>query len=160
MSGVGGDGEARLRILERTWDGRGGQEPGSARVIDEALSAYNVANTGREDWFGLVLELRDAEGRLRGGLRGMAWAGWLHVVVLFVDDTLRRRGHGSCLLAEAERIAAARGCHDVHLDTFDWQGVDFYPRFGYREFGRLADHPPGHDRVYYHKRLAPRPDWV
>lgn len=157
MSGPHGEPAAGLRVLERTWDARGGQEPGSARVIEDAIADYNVASTGRDDWFGLVLELRDGQGRLRGGLRGTAWAGWLHVNYLWIDEPLRRAGHGSGLLAEAERLAAARGCRDVHLDSFDWQGVEFYPRFGYREFGRLEGHPEGHVRVYFHKRLASGP---
>ena len=147
-----------LQLVRRTWDASGGQEPASGKRIADAIADYNVAATAREDWFGLVLELRDAEGRLVGGLRADAWAGWLHVIYLWIDAPLRRAGYGSGLLAEAERIALARGCHDAHLDTFDWQGVAFYPRFGYREFGRLEGYPPGHVRVYYHKRLAARPE--
>ena len=39
------------------------------------------------------------------------------------------------------------------LDTFSFQGPEFYPKFGYREFGRL-DYPPDHQRIFLQKRLT------
>jgi hypothetical protein len=39
------------------------------------------------------------------------------------------------------------------LDTFSFQGPEFYPKFGYREFGRL-DYPPGHQRIFLKKQLT------
>lgn len=144
-----------LQIVERSWDAIGGHEPPSGRALQDAIDEYNVVVTGRRDWFGLVLELRDANGALHGGVRAVAWAGWLHVLVLYVDEPLRRHGWGSRLLARAEALAAARGCRDVFLDTFSFQGEHFYPRHGYRVFGRLDDWPEGHAHVFLHKRLAP-----
>ena len=45
---------------------------------------------------------------------------------------LRRAGIGSGLVAEAERRAS--GLSFAHVDTFSFQGPDFYPRFGYEVF--------------------------
>ena len=67
---------------------------------------------------------------------------------------LRRRGIGQGLLAEAERRALALGCHSAWLDTFSFQGPDFYPKFGYHEFARL-DYPPDHQRIFMKKQLIP-----
>ena len=32
-----------------------------------------------------------------------------------------------------------------HVDTFSFEGPDFYPKFGYKVFGTF-DYPPGHTR--------------
>lgn len=47
----------------------------------------------------------------------------------------------------------AFGCHSASVDTFSFQGPQFYPRFGYVVFGTL-DYPPGHTRLFFKKRLA------
>ena len=78
----------------------------------------------------------------------------LFVNLLWVHADLRRSGIGSGLLAEAERRAIALGCHSSYLDTFSFQGPEFYPKFGYREFGRL-DYPPDHQRIFLKKQLIP-----
>ena len=67
---------------------------------------------------------------------------------------LRRSGIGTRLVAEAERHALAFGCHSAWLDTFSFQGPNFYPRLGYREFARL-DYPPDHQRIFLKKQLIP-----
>src|SRR5439155_19159828 len=86
-------------------------------------------------------------GLIRAGLIGHVYAGWLFVNLLWVHRELRRRGIGQGLLAEAERRALALGCHSAWLDTFSFQGPDFYPKFGYTEFARL-DYPPEHQRKF------------
>jgi predicted N-acetyltransferase YhbS len=123
------------------------------RFIDEALGAYNEAflDDNRYDYFGLFV--RDDTGAIRAGLIGHLYAGWLFINLLWVHEKLRRSGVGSGLIAEAERRAIAFGCHSAHVDTFSFQGPDFYPRFGYEVFGTL-DYPPDHKRIFFKKRLA------
>ena len=124
-------------------------------VIDEALGAYNARfldNPGY-DYFGLFVR-RDDGNEIRAGLIGWCYAGWLFTSLLWVHAALRRHGIGTGLLAEAERRAVAFGCHSAHVDTFSFQGPEFYPKFGYREFGRL-DYPPDHQRIFFRKRLTP-----
>jgi ribosomal protein S18 acetylase RimI-like enzyme len=56
-------------------------------------------------------------------------------------------------MKKAEEIAANRGCLGIRLDTFSFQAPGFYEKLGYRIFGRLANHPKGHERIYYFKEL-------
>jgi 8-oxo-dGTP pyrophosphatase MutT (NUDIX family) len=88
------------------------------------------------------------------GLVGSTYAGWLFVAELWVHVDLRRRGIGSGLLALAEQRAIDLGCHSAMLDTFSFQGPEFYPRFGYRAYGTL-DYPPDHQRIFFRKPLVP-----
>jgi GNAT superfamily N-acetyltransferase len=123
-------------------------------MIDEALGAYNspFLRDPPYSYFGIFL--RDDAGAIQAGLIGSTYAGWLFVNLLWVHADLRRRGIGQTLLADAERYALEAGCHSAWLDTFSFQGPDFYPKFGYREFGRL-DYPPDHHRIFLKKRLLP-----
>jgi ribosomal protein S18 acetylase RimI-like enzyme len=56
-------------------------------------------------------------------------------------------------MAMAEDLARERGCVGVWLDTFDFQAPEFYRKHGYEQFGRLDDYPPGHQRLFFQKRL-------
>ncbi|MBV9018781.1 MAG: GNAT family N-acetyltransferase [Alphaproteobacteria bacterium] len=122
-------------------------------AIDEALGAYNAPFLAddRYSYFGVFV--RDKDRRIQAGLVGNCYAGWLFVNLLWVHADLRRHGVGQALLAEAERHAVQFGCHSAWLDTFSFQGPQFYPKFGYREFARL-DYPPGHERIFFRKRLV------
>ncbi|MGV9844264.1 GNAT family N-acetyltransferase [Streptomyces fungicidicus] len=85
----------------------------------------------------------DANGELAGGLVGHTWTAWLHVTYLWVDDRHRGAGLGSSLLAEAERVAAGRGCAASRVETWDFQAPDFYRRQGYEVVCVIPDYPPG-----------------
>lgn len=130
-------------------DGDGGEE---ARRLEAIVNDHNLRELG-SDWRPLVILLRDADGRLIGGLKGSTEWGWLHVEYLAVEEPHRRRGHGSRLLAAAEREALARGCHDAFLDTFSFQALPFYEAHGYRVFGELEGFA-GHTKHFLRKRLA------
>ena len=121
-------------------------------AIDEALGNYNAPflDDPRYSYFGIFV--RDKADKIRAGLIGNCYAGWLFINLLWIEAGLRRGGIGSQLVAEAERHAREFGCHSAWLDTFSFQGPNFYPRLGYREFARL-DYPPGHERIFFCKQL-------
>ena len=121
-------------------------------AIDEALGNYNAPflDDPRYSYFGIFV--RDEADKIRAGLIGNCYAGWLFINLLWIEAGLRRGGIGSQLVAEAERHAREFGCHSAWLDTFSFQGPNFYPRLGYREFARL-DYPPGHERIFFRKQL-------
>ncbi len=41
----------------------------------------------------------------------------------------------------------------MHLDTFTFQAIDFFPRFGYETYAVLDDSPDGIKRYYLNKKL-------
>lgn len=97
---------------------------------------------------------RAPAGALLGGILADVALGWLELHVLWVEPRRRSTGLGATLLEACERQAREAGAHSARLDTFDWQAEGFYARHGYRVFARLADYPPGHERVFMSKRLA------
>lgn len=118
-----------------------------------ALDRYNREFLGETGFSRMGFFVRDEHGEIMAGLVGTTYAGWLFVAELWVHADLRRRGIGSRLLALAESRAVALGCHSAMLDTFSFQGPEFYPRFGYRVYGAL-DYPPRHRRLFLSKPLG------
>lgn len=53
----------------------------------------------------------------------------------------------------AEDEARKRGAKHAYLDTFSFQALDFYRKYGYEIFGELQDFPVGHQRYYLVKQL-------
>jgi GNAT superfamily N-acetyltransferase len=127
--------------------------PGTFEAIYTALEASSLATIGPAQPRLLVIPIRDDNGSVAGGLWGYTLFGWLHVQMLFVPQPLRRLGVGAALMASAEAEALERGCCGAYVDTFSFQAAPFYQRIGFTLFGKLDDCPPGHDRLYFHKRF-------
>jgi GNAT superfamily N-acetyltransferase len=122
------------------------------QAIQAPLAAYNTAVAGPSGHQPLAVVLRDADGTVQGGLWGHTAYGWLYTQLLVVPDGHRAQGLGAALMARAEAMALSRGCRHAWVDTiFGARG--FYERLGYRVFGELPDHPPGHTRSFLRKDL-------
>ena len=57
-------------------------------------------------------------------------------------------------MAHAEVETRRRGGTHIRLETWSFQAPDFYKKIGYREFGRLDDHPKGFTTFFFVKVLA------
>ncbi len=126
--------------------------PAERALISQGLRAYNdaAAGTGRFQPLGLLLPGG-------GGLWGETGRGWLFVELLGIPEAARGDGIGTRLMREAERIAAARGCVGVHLDTCSFQAPGFYEKLGYTRLGTVPEQPRGFTRHLYARRLDGRP---
>lgn len=76
----------------------------------------------------------------------------MYVETLFVDEHYRRHGYGKMLIELLEERAKIEGAHSIRLDTFSWQGRDFYLSLGYQIVGsyELED---GYMEYFFLKRL-------
>ena len=126
--------------------------PEDVAAIEDQINAYNVRVTGRSEYHPIRVYLRDENGALRGGIIAQVWGGWLDIAFLWVEESLRRQGYGSQLLAAAEDEARGFGCCNVHVMTYSFQARPFYERHGYQVISTLEDFPPGH--AHYHLRKA------
>lgn len=102
----------------------------------------------------LAAVIRDSAGTLCGGLLGATLWDWLQLDVLWVHDSLRRRGYGAQLLRLAEAHAVSLGCHSARLDTFDFEARAFYEHHGYFVYAELPDFPRGHTQFHLRKSLV------
>jgi GNAT superfamily N-acetyltransferase len=130
------------------------QVPGSeAQTVREHLDFYNVGATGLSTYYPVNYFLKNVRDEVMGGLLGSVWGGWLHVTILWVDESVRGQRWATKLMDQAEAYAVERGCHSATLDTHSFQARPFYERRGYEVFGALDDYPKGHQKFFLRKKL-------
>ena len=122
-------------------------------AISDGLDDYNAIFWPNGDWRARFIVGRDAAGVVQSGVKFITALEWLFVNWLWVAAPYRRTGEGSRLLREAETDAREARCRGVYLDTFSFQAPKFYEKLGFREFGRIADFPAGHSRIWLMKRF-------
>ena len=121
-------------------------------AILDPLAAYNDAAAGPAAWGMIVITVRDAAGAIAGGLWGRTGYGFLFVELLSTGAA-RGSGLGRRIMDMAETEAKKRGLTGIWLDTWTFQAPGFYEKLGFAECGRIPNYPPGHDRIFYVKRL-------
>ena len=77
----------------------------------------------------------------------------LYVSTVFVDENYRRKGVGAMLIKEMEKRAKAMGVNTIRLDTFSWQGKDFYEALGYEAVGHYENAEDGYSEYFFLKRI-------
>jgi ribosomal protein S18 acetylase RimI-like enzyme len=98
--------------------------------------------------------LRNDKGEIVGGVLGNLWGDWMYVKFVWIDRSLRGRGHASRLMMAAERYAFECSCRNAFLSTFSFQARPLYERLGYQVFGEQTDYPKGHSLYHLSKRLG------
>jgi GNAT superfamily N-acetyltransferase len=119
--------------------------PATEQEVDEGLEAFPSDDLAPPTGL-LVVAI---EGPAPVGCGGLLFGddGIAEVKRVYVAPSHRRRGLGARIMAELERLAAARGIRELRLDTRD-DVVDarrLYERIGYREVpafnaGPYAEH--------------------
>jgi len=130
---------------------------GDDEFIEDKLVEYNLSMepaTQGKLFESISRKIVDEEGNIIAGCLAIMYC-WnvVAIDIIWVDEQYRGQGLGSILLGEVEREAMEKGCHLVHLDTFDFQAKGFYEKNGYSVFGILEDCPKGHIRYYLKKTL-------
>ena len=130
---------------------------GDDEFIEDKLVEYNLSMepaTQGKLFESISRKIVDEEGNIIAGCLAIMYC-WnvVAIDIIWVDEQYRGQGLGSMLLGEVEREAMEKGCHLVHLDTYDFQAKGFYEKNGYSVFGILEDCPKGHIRYYLKKTL-------
>ena len=125
-----------------------------AEDIEERLSAFDESHiTYKMD--GCVRIGMEENGRLIAGLDACVTAfRILYVSTVFVDEEYRRKGVGARLIREMEKRAARMGVNAIRLDTFDWQGKEFYEALGYTAVGHYDHAEDGYSEYFFMKRIG------
>ena len=123
------------------------------QFLEDQVNEFNFATTGIRDARGLVILLREPDGRIYGGLSGHTWGGVAEVRFLWVAASKRHGGVGSRLLRAAEDEARARGCSKIVLSTHSFQAPGFYLKHGFAVAGTFSDYPRGYSSIFLEKAL-------
>ncbi len=121
--------------------------------IKNNLKRHNEKFTVPDNHKELAVFLKDEAGKIKGGITGGTYWDWLYIDSLWIEELIRHKGYGKKLLEVAEKEAKKRGCNNAHLDTHDFQAVNFYQKNGYEICGQLDDLPVGYNRYLLKKKL-------
>ena len=77
----------------------------------------------------------------------------LYVSTVFVNEEYRRKGIGARMIREMEKRAAAMDVNTIRLDTFDWQGKEFYEALDYQCVGHYDNSEDGYAEYFFMKRI-------
>ena len=122
-------------------------------VIGGGITEYNTRMAGDDHGKNLCFVVENSNEEVLGGLIGMTYWNWLYISLMWLPEGLRGKGYGQKLLEMAEEEGRKRGAKYSYLDTFSFQAPGFYQKFGYQEFGKLEEFPPGHTRYFMKKNL-------
>ena len=122
--------------------------------IESRLSAFDESHITYK-MNGSIRIGMEENGRLIAGLDACVTAfKILYVSTVFVDEEYRRKGIGAQLIREMEKRAAAMGVNAIRLDTFDWQGKEFYEALGYTAVGHYEHAEDGYSEFFFLKRIC------
>jgi GNAT superfamily N-acetyltransferase len=127
-------------------------DPRLEGILADGLTEHNAEMSRLRDWRALAVQVHDT-GELAGGVLGRTSMGLFFLDLFYLPKKLRRGGLGSHALRMAEEEAIRRGCTAATLVTVNFQAPEFYARYGWEEFGRIAT-IPGVERVFMRKSLA------
>jgi GNAT superfamily N-acetyltransferase len=132
-------------------------DPDDVKFVEDGLATFNLRFATPYGTQKLVVLLRDADGKLVGGLLGLTWWGWLRIDIMWLDEAVRGQDWGTRVIETAEAEAVRRGCRHAFLDTMSFQALPFYLKLGYTVFGELDDLPTdsGHKMHFLQKTLQP-----
>ncbi len=135
----------KMKIVELTEE--------QAEDIENKLDEYDEKYIGKK-----------MEGQIRIGMEenGEIFAGLsacmtayriLYVSTVFVEESYRGKGYGKKLILEMEKRAKIMGADTIRLDTFNWQGREFYEALGYELVGSYANEEDGYSEYFFLKRI-------
>ena len=97
----------------------------------------------------------EEDGRLVAGLDAcITTFRILYVSTVFVEEGYRRKGYGRHLINAMEARARELGVNTIRLDTFDFQGKEFYEAMGYTLAGSYENAEDGYSEYFFVKRLG------
>ncbi len=88
-----------------------------------------------------------------GGATCEVYWNWVDLKLLWTAESVRGQGIGRQIIKWVEEEARQRGCVGIHVNTYEFQAMEFYQKLGFELFGTLPNHPVGSSRYYLQKRM-------
>lgn len=124
-----------------------------SQYINEQLNLYNKEYIKYRLQGGVWIGI-ERDGELIAGLNAyMSFFKILFVDTVFVVEKYRRQGIGRKLILEMEQRAKQLGANMIRLDTFDWQGYEFYKNLGYEEVGHYYNEEDKFHEYFFIKKI-------
>ena len=125
----------------------------NTKQLTELLTEYDRTIFNSIDYKETIFSLGlFEEDHYSGGILGKMRGNTLHISLLAVRESCRKKGYGKQLVTEMEKIAKQHYCGYLTVNTQDYQGLTFYKQLGFTIFGELEDCPFEGTTKYYLKK--------
>lgn len=124
-----------------------------AKHLESGIQRYNIPYFGNYPYKPVAVYMRDNQGHIIAGASGIIRKTYLFVDWAWVDETYRRKNLGRTVFNQLESFAKRQGCKYIHLNTFSFQGVDFYKALGFQQIGVIENWFEGKDLVHFRKEI-------
>lgn len=121
--------------------------------IDERLETYDREHIQYKLNGSICIGVKDGRNVIAGVDACITDFKILYVSTFYVDKEYRRQGIGKRLMDEVENRAKELGANMIRLDTYNWQGRDFYKAIGFEEVGSYESKEDGFSEHFFIKRL-------
>ena len=122
--------------------------------LEIALSEYDKNYIGYKTEGNISIGIT-CDGKVIAGLDACMTAfKILYISTVYVDEKYRRMGYGKRLLEEAEKRAKKLGANAIRLDTFGWQGREFYRAMNYEQVGYYKNYIDDYEEYFFLKRIS------
>ncbi|MEC0239951.1 GNAT family N-acetyltransferase [Paenibacillus dokdonensis] len=108
--------------------------------VRKMLQRYNSQHFETIDEKEFAIYIKESE-KIIAGVTGTIFGKWMEIKYLVVEEKYRGDGLGKKLLELAEKEAIKNDCEYIFLYTFGFQGVNFYPKFGFKEVFSIKNYP-------------------
>jgi ribosomal protein S18 acetylase RimI-like enzyme len=122
----------------------------------EGINEYNrtigpMSNYSMYEPYRIVI--RNSDNVIIAGILTKIYLNSMHVELLWIAPQYRKSGLGTELLTKAELYAKENGCTFICLDTFSFQAIHFYIKYGYEVYATLDDFPDDIVQYYLRKKF-------
>jgi GNAT superfamily N-acetyltransferase len=123
------------------------------QALMAGMKAFNNAAVPNLNSHKIVAAIRDASGKVVGGVIGRLAGDSVYMEVVWTDDSVRGTGQGRDMMLLAEAEAKRLGAREAWLYTMSFQAKPFYEKLGYAQFGELDWLDGQHKRHFMRKDL-------
>ena len=122
-------------------------------IVKEGIITFNehIIGEPRDKEFSIFL--KNDSGKILGGILANFDTESVYISIFWIDESLRKQGYGTKLLAAAEQEAIKNGCIFSTTDTFDFQAEEFYLKNNYERMGEIKNYFYNHSRIFLRKNL-------
>lgn len=122
-------------------------------TLETALDEYDQKYIEYKINAGISIGIFDGEALIAGLDACMTAFRILYVSTVYVDERYRRKGYGRLLIREMEKRAKKLGANTIRLDTFSWQGKDFYLAMEYEQVGYYHNTEDDYEEYFFMKKI-------
>lgn len=121
--------------------------------IEKELGKYDEDFIGK-NYSGEIKLACHIDDKLAGGIIGyITTFNILYISSLFIKEKYRRMGIGKILIENIEAKAKEQKVNTIRLDTFNWQGKEFYLSLGYEIVGEYYNDEDNYGEYFFIKRI-------